>query len=52
MENRFKMLTKSKPELAKKYYSQAQELVQERFEQYKYMADRGFEPEVPESPEE
>ncbi len=52
MENRFKMLTKSKPELAKKYYAQAQEMVKERFEQYKYMAERGFEPDDLVDPEE
>lgn len=52
MENRFKMLTKSKPELAKKYYAQAQDMVKERYEQYKYMAERGFEPEELVEPEE
>jgi pyruvate-ferredoxin/flavodoxin oxidoreductase len=42
MENRFKMLVKSKPELAKVYYKQAQENLEERFAQYKYMAERKF----------
>ncbi|MGK7395161.1 MAG: pyruvate:ferredoxin (flavodoxin) oxidoreductase [Candidatus Cyclobacteriaceae bacterium M3_2C_046] len=40
MENRFKMLAKSKPELAKKYYQQAQINVDERYTQYKYMSER------------
>jgi pyruvate-ferredoxin/flavodoxin oxidoreductase len=40
MENRFKMLVKSKPELAKLYYKQAQVNLEERFTQYKYMAER------------
>lgn len=40
MENRFKMLVKSKPELAKKYYEQAQVIADERFAQYKYLSDR------------
>ncbi len=40
MENRFKMLVKSKPELAKTYYKQAQSNLEERFAQYKYLAGR------------
>jgi pyruvate-ferredoxin/flavodoxin oxidoreductase len=42
MENRFKMLVKSKPELAKLYYKQSQTNLEERFSQYKYMSDRNF----------
>jgi pyruvate-ferredoxin/flavodoxin oxidoreductase len=40
MENRFKMLVKSKPELAKMYYKQSQKNLEERFGQYKYLSDR------------
>lgn len=40
MENRFKILVKSKPELASKYFQQAQQFAEERFAQYKYLADR------------
>ncbi|MFC2126644.1 4Fe-4S dicluster domain-containing protein, partial [Bacteroidota bacterium] len=46
MENRFKMLTKSKPELAKKYMKMAQENADARFKQYKYMADQKFDGEI------
>ncbi len=45
MENRFKMLTKSKPEIAKEFYRMAQENVDERFKFYQYMADRKFNAE-------
>ncbi len=44
-ENRFKMLTKSKPELAKKYFALAQENVNERFKMFSYMAERKFDGE-------
>ncbi len=40
MENRFKMLTKSKPELAKKFMQQAQDDVELRYKHYQYLADR------------
>ena len=40
MENRFKMLQKSKPELAKKAFKQAQEDVYARYKQYKYLSDQ------------
>ncbi len=40
MENRFRMLTKSKPEVAAKYYDMAQQNVKERYEMYKYLADK------------
>ncbi len=38
MENRFKMLTKSKPELAKKYAKQAQIDAELRFKHFQYLA--------------
>jgi pyruvate-ferredoxin/flavodoxin oxidoreductase len=40
MENRFKMLTKSKPELAKKLLEEAQEDVNNRWNLYEYLAVR------------
>lgn len=40
MENRFKMLTKSKPELAKKYAKQAQTDAELRFKHFQYLAAR------------
>jgi len=39
-ENRFKMLTKSKPEVAKALYKQAQIDVDAKYEYYKYLAER------------
>lgn len=39
-ENRFKMLTKSKPELAKQLLAQAQSEVNARWEMYQYLANR------------
>ena len=42
MENRFKMLWKSKPELAKKYYEVAKKNVKERFEKLQYEASKDF----------
>ncbi|MFW5662845.1 MAG: thiamine pyrophosphate-dependent enzyme, partial [Bacteroidota bacterium] len=41
-ENRFKMLTKSRPEIAKRLFEQAQINVEERYEDYKYMSERKF----------
>ncbi len=41
-ENRFKMLAKSKPELAKHYAKFAQEAVTERWKQYQYLASRNI----------
>jgi len=41
MENRFKMLFKSKPSLAKKYLSQAQSDADSRYKHYQYLAARG-----------
>lgn len=40
LENRFKMLAKTHPEAAKKYYQQATILAKERFEQLQYLASR------------
>ncbi len=40
MENRFKMLMKSKPTLAKKYMAAAQEDAEMRFKHFQYMAAR------------
>jgi len=42
MENRFKMLTKSKPEVAKTLFTQAQEDVDQRWALYEYLAQRQF----------
>jgi len=42
MENRFKMLTKSKPEVAKELLEAAQEDVNTRWAMYQYLADRHF----------
>ena len=39
-ENRFKMLTKSKPEDAKRYFAQAQNDADRRFAYYQYLAGR------------
>jgi pyruvate-ferredoxin/flavodoxin oxidoreductase len=39
-ENRFKMLTKSKPEDAKKFFAQAQVDAERRWKLYQYMAGR------------
>ena len=43
-ENRFKMLTKSKPEDAKKFFAQAQVDADQRWKHYQYMAGRDFKP--------
>jgi len=47
MENRFKMLTKSKPDRAKTLFKMAQEDADTRFRFYEYMAGRKFAPEAP-----
>ncbi|HNQ87134.1 MAG TPA: pyruvate:ferredoxin (flavodoxin) oxidoreductase [Verrucomicrobiota bacterium] len=44
-ENRFKMLTKSKPEDAKRFFEQAQKDVEARWQLYAYMAARKLSPE-------
>ncbi|MCM8776068.1 MAG: pyruvate:ferredoxin (flavodoxin) oxidoreductase [Candidatus Omnitrophica bacterium] len=44
MENRFKMLTKSKPERAKRLFQEAQQDVKKRLEFYEYLAQRKFGP--------
>jgi pyruvate-ferredoxin/flavodoxin oxidoreductase len=46
MENRFKMLTKSKPTLAKQYMELAKENAHARWNYYKYLADKKFEEAV------
>ena len=46
MENRFKMLTKSKPDLAKEYLKMAQENADARFKHYKYLADEKYDGEM------
>jgi pyruvate-ferredoxin/flavodoxin oxidoreductase len=45
METRFKMLTKSKPEDAKRLWQQAQRDVEERYWLYEYLAQRKTGPE-------
>ena len=50
MENRFKMLTKSKPDQAKLLFKMAQEDADIRFRFYEYMAGRKFAPETPAAP--
>jgi pyruvate-ferredoxin/flavodoxin oxidoreductase len=41
-ENRFKMLTKSKPEVARELYKTAQHIVDYRYKFYQYLAERKF----------
>jgi len=50
MENRFKMLTKSKPDRAKVLFKMAQEDVETRFRFYEYLAARKFAPEPAAAP--
>jgi len=45
MENRFKMLTKSKPEEARRLCKEAQEDVDRRWSLYEYLAGRAPEQE-------
>jgi len=45
METRFKMLTKSKPEDAKKLWAEAQHDAETRYRLYEYLAQRKFEKE-------
>jgi pyruvate-ferredoxin/flavodoxin oxidoreductase len=40
MENRFKMLTKSKPEIAKRLFEEAQQDVEERWRLYEHLSTR------------
>jgi len=47
MENRFKMLTKSKPDAAKTLFKLAQEDVNTRFAYYEYLAARQLTPTAP-----
>ena len=46
MENRFKMLTKSKPDQAALLFKMAQEDVETRYRFYEYMANRKFVPDT------
>ena len=46
LENRFRMLAKSKPEEARKYFEQAQLDAESRWKFYQYMASRPFSPNV------
>jgi pyruvate-ferredoxin/flavodoxin oxidoreductase len=45
-QTRFKMLTKSKPEEAKRLWKQAQQDAEHRYQMYEYMASRKAEPQV------
>ena len=49
-ENRFKMLTKSKPEDAKKFFAQAQLDADRRWLSYQFMAGRDLKPAAPSAP--
>jgi pyruvate-ferredoxin/flavodoxin oxidoreductase len=49
METRFKMLTKSKPEDARRLWVEAQHDVQTRYKLYEYLSQRKFEKEPAES---
>ncbi len=46
-ENRFKMLTKSKPEEARKLFSMAQSDAERRWKYYQYLAGRDLKPAAP-----
>ena len=46
MENRFKMLTKSKPEDAKILFDMAQDDVEARYRLYEYLASRKTKPDA------
>ncbi|MBN1279741.1 MAG: hypothetical protein JW989_08235, partial [Chlorobiaceae bacterium] len=43
MENRFRMLTKSHPDLAAQYYAEIQKSVDARWAHYEYLAARSFD---------
>ena len=45
-ENRFKMLTKSKPEDAKKFFAQSQVDADRRWKFYQFLAQRDAKPET------
>ena len=44
METRFKMLTKSKPEDAKKFFAQAQTDADKRWKFYQFLAEQNHKP--------
>jgi pyruvate-ferredoxin/flavodoxin oxidoreductase len=46
MENRFKMLTKSRPEQARELFEQAQFDAEQRWQLYQYLASRNLKPEA------
>jgi pyruvate-ferredoxin/flavodoxin oxidoreductase len=46
-ENRFKMLTKSKPDDAKRFFAQAQTDAERRWKYYQYLAGRDSKPAAP-----
>ena len=50
MENRFKMLTKSKPDEAKVLFQLAQQDADVRFKLYEYLAARKLKPDAPPAP--
>jgi pyruvate-ferredoxin/flavodoxin oxidoreductase len=52
LENRFKMLSKTHPEAAKKYYEQATTRAKERYEQLKYIAAKVPDGQAPAAKEE
>jgi pyruvate-ferredoxin/flavodoxin oxidoreductase len=49
-ENRFKMLTKSKPEDAKRLFAEVQVDSEKRWEFYQFLAGRGAKPAAPSTP--
>jgi pyruvate-ferredoxin/flavodoxin oxidoreductase len=51
-ENRFKMLTKSKPEVAKQLFAAAQKDVETRYAYYQSLASRKFGPQPAPAPAE
>jgi pyruvate-ferredoxin/flavodoxin oxidoreductase len=44
-ENRFKMLTKSQPEVAQRLWAQAQQDAEDRWAMYEYLASRDYSPD-------
>ena len=44
-ENRFRMLKKSKAEVAKELYQMAQDIANDRYKMYQYLADRKYDGE-------
>jgi pyruvate-ferredoxin/flavodoxin oxidoreductase len=46
MENRFKMLTKSKPALAKEYMKKAEENAVARWNYFKYLSEKQYDSSI------